>query len=66
MTQWIIRTRGEYPHLLPHLVESVVSKKRVGEGEMDWVVEMTDQELEAVRHRTFVESIEPAPVSASR
>ncbi len=64
MAQWIVRTEGEYPHLLPHLVESVISKKQVSEHEMHWVVEMSDQEVEALRRRGFVASIEPAGVAA--
>lgn len=64
MTQWIVRTEGEYPHLLPHLVESVISKKQVGAHEMHWVVEMNDQEAEALRRRGFVASMEPASAAA--
>ncbi len=63
MAQWIVRTRGDYPHLLPHLVESVVSKKRVSENEMEWLVEMSDDEAKGLQHRGFVDSIEPAHVS---
>ncbi len=63
MAQWIVRTKGDYPHMLPHLVEAVVSKKRVSDGEMDWVVEMTETDAEAMRSRSFVESIEPAHVA---
>lgn len=60
MAEWIVRTKGDYPHLLPHLVQSVVSQKWVGEKEMTWVVEMTEEEAEELRRRDFVESVEMA------
>ncbi|HEX2988600.1 MAG TPA: hypothetical protein VHS06_10580 [Chloroflexota bacterium] len=63
MAHWIVRTKGEYPHLLPHLVEEVVSKKWVGEDEMLWEVEMTEMEAEAVAQRAFAQSVEPAHAS---
>jgi len=60
MAEWIVRTRGDYPHLLPHLVQSVVSRRWEGEQEMVWVVEMTEEEAEDLRRREFVESVEMA------
>lgn len=65
MAKWIVRTQGEYPHLLPHLVDQVISKKRLDESRIEWLVEMSDQTAAEVRGRRFVESLDPvaAPVS---
>ncbi len=57
MAQWIVRTHGRYPHLLPHLVETVVSKKWVNSEDMDWVVEMSEEDAEALKRRSFVTSM---------
>ncbi len=61
----VVHTRGEYPFLLPFLVEEVVSRKQVAEDRMDWLVMMSEQEVEGVRRRPFVESMQSLDSSVS-
>jgi hypothetical protein len=60
MAEWIVRTRGDYPHLLPHLVQAVVSRRWEGNQEMVWVVEMTEEEAQGLLSREFVTAVEMA------
>lgn len=64
MSQWIVRTQGEYPHLLPHLVDQVISKKRLDESRIEWTVEMSELAAERVRGKRFVESLAPVDSQA--